>query len=372
LAWVLGLIVLHLLDFIYCRIVLHQTSQVRGFLLAAPWLTFLFGGAGWVAGVWDFRGESLNSLPFPARAYLAIVAIASLLLLARQVIWFLFRRKPVEARLVHHVKVRPPVHPPLRFLEKVGVRNQLYDLSLLEYDVVLPGWPLEWSGLTLTHLSDVHHSRYIHNRFLAHVHQACMDWKSDLILFTGDFIGGGEDIPHAFHWLRGLRAEMGVWAVLGNHEGWTDPKSAAAGLKEAGIGLLANQAVLFHRLGATLAILGADDLWTGGKDASALEHAASKADARILLAHQPDHFPLALKLKAHLQLSGHCHGGQVCLPGGVPLIAPSRFGVRYAGGFYREGSSVLFASRGVGASPPLRTFCPPEVTRLRLLSDKGR
>jgi hypothetical protein len=361
-------ILLHLLDFIYCRVLLHQASQVHGFWMASPWLVFLAMGFSHLLRVWNFELRSWGHLDFFAKSWVVIVVGVSLGLLMRQVLWFFFLRKPVHFHLTRHEKVRAPIHPPMRFLEKIGIRNQLYDLSLLEYDLELPGWPMEWSGLTLAHLSDVHHSRYIHDAYLAHVHQAVTAWHADMILFTGDFIGGGEDIPHAFHWLRGLKAEMGVWAVLGNHEGWTDPVHAAKGLREAGIGLLMNQAVLFHRSGSTLALLGADDLWTGGKDDSALVHAASHADARILLAHQPDHFSLAKKLKAQLQLSGHCHGGQICLPGGIPLVAPSRFGVRYAGGFYREKSSVMFASRGIGAAPPLRTFCPPEVVKLRLLS----
>jgi predicted MPP superfamily phosphohydrolase len=366
--WLLILVLFHLLDFIYCRVLLHQASQVHGFLMATPWLAFLVVGFFHLLHVWDFQWQSWGTLDFSAKAWMLAAVAVSIGLLTRQALWFFFWRKPVNFHLSRHEKVRAPVHPPMRFFEKIGIRNQLYDLSLLEYDLELPNWPPEWSGLTLAHLSDVHHSRYIHDAYLAHVHKAVMAWHADMIIFTGDFIGGGEDIPHAFHWLKDLKAEMGVWAVLGNHEGWTDPISAAKGLKEAGIGLLMNQAVLFHRSGSTLALLGADDLWTGGKDSSALVHAASQADARILLAHQPDHFPLAKKLGAQLQLSGHCHGGQICLPGGIPLIAPSRFGVRYAGGFYREKSSVMFASRGIGAEPPLRLFCPPEVVKLRLLS----
>jgi predicted MPP superfamily phosphohydrolase len=366
--WLLWTVLLHLLDFIYCRVVLHEASQVRGWLRALPWMLFLFAGSYRLLRDWDFEWGTWGDLGPFTKAWCVVALGVSLVLWVRQTIWFLFSRKPVRFHLTHHTKVRSPHHPPFRFLSRIGIRNQLYDLSLLEYDLEVPGWPLEWSGLTVTHLSDVHHSRYIHDAYLSRVHQAVVSWRSDLILFTGDFIGGHEDLLRGFRWLKGFHAEMGLWAVLGNHEGWTDPVSAARGLKDAGIGLLANQAVLFHRMGSTLALLGADDLWTGGKDASALEHAASKADARILLAHQPDHFPLARKLKAHLQLSGHCHGGQVCLPGGIPLIAPSRFGVRYAGGFYREASSVMFASRGIGADPPIRTFCPPELVKLRLLS----
>ena len=135
-------------------------------------------------------------------------------------------------------------------------------------------------------------------------------------------------------------------------------------LEGDGIRVLRNEAVFVKRRGKSLAILGADDLWTGEKNEGVLQKV--KADAKILLAHQPAHFYLAKKIKAQLQLSGHCHGGQICFPLIGPLIIPSVEGRKYASGFVREGDSTLFAHRGVGCYPPLRTLCRPEIVKMIL------
>lgn len=65
-------------------------------------------------------------------------------------------------------------------------------------------------------------------------------------------------------------------------------------------------------------------------------------------------------------LAGHNHGGQICLPLIGPVYSPSRYGVKYAGGTFREGHAVMHVSRGVSAKRPLRWNCPPEITRLVL------
>jgi hypothetical protein len=246
----------HLLDYIYCRIILHQLSHVRGFLSASPWVFILVVGFFRLLGTWDFRWESWGRLDLFLRVWVGGVTAFSLALLGRQVVWFFWGRRKVTYRLTRHEKVRAPFHPPMRFLEKFGIRNQLYDLSFLEYDLELPGWPIEWSGLSIAHISDVHHGKYVHDAYLAYVHRAVTAWHTDLIIFTGDFVGGKEDIPHAFEWLKGLKAEMGVWAVLGNHDGWSDPIKAAKGLKAAGIGPPGQSGRFFPSLGVDLGLDG--------------------------------------------------------------------------------------------------------------------
>ena len=162
--------------------------------------------------------------------------------------------------------------------------------------------------------------------------------------------------------LRGFRARLGTYAVLGNHDHWAGGALLKKALESDGIRVLRNDAVLIRRKGKTLAILGVDDLWTGEKNNEKLLKV--KADAKILLAHQPAHFYLAKKMKAHLQLSGHCHGGQICFPILGPVIIPSPEGRKHVAGFVREGDSTLFAHKGVGCYPPLRTLCPPEIVKI--------
>jgi len=128
--------------------------------------------------------------------------------------------------------------------------------------------------------------------------------------------------------------------------------------------VLQNEVVYLKRKGKTLALLGADDLWEGDKDVTPLMEA--KGDAKILLAHQPDHFTLAKKLKVNLQISGHCHGGQILFSYRGAAHCPDRPGAQIRRGVHEEKGVTLFIHRGIGGFPPLRTLCRPQVVKLIL------
>ncbi|MCU0612147.1 MAG: metallophosphoesterase, partial [Candidatus Eisenbacteria bacterium] len=88
---------------------------------------------------------------------------------------------------------------------------------------------------------------------------------------------------------------------------------------------------------------------------------------RILLCHNPDVFAAAAAWGIDLVLSGHTHGGQVCLPGFGPILLPIRSGRTFSSGTHRIGSSTIHITRGVGVvAPPVRVNCPPEVSLLTL------
>ena len=90
---------------------------------------------------------------------------------------------------------------------------------------------------------------------------------------------------------------------------------------------------------------------------------------RIVLSHFPDHFRLTKPLAADFFLSGHTHGGQVCLPGGWPLITHDRMPKKYAKGIHRFGPTWYVVSRGLGyASFPIRVHCPAEVAEITTVS----
>src|SRR5258708_16366422 len=167
--------------------------------------------------------------------------------------------------------------------------------------------------------------------------------------------------------LRGFKAPLGVYALLGNHDIWADGPAMRKALEGDGIRVLQNEVVTLKRKGKTLAIMGVDDIWVGERNDKPILDA--KGDAKILLAHQPDHFYLSAKTGAQLQLSGHCHGGQICFPFIGPLVVPADERRKYAGGFHREKDTVVFIHRGVGCFPPLRTYCPPEIVKLVLKSE---
>ena len=213
----------------------------------------------------------------------------------------------------------------------------------------------------------------------------------DLILLPGDFAADGrlrapkripppEAVARA---LAPLRAPLGAFACLGNHDWSHDPEARATGhrstaierlLREVGIPVLSNEAV---RLASGAWLVGLDsqrghlDLGQGGgRDDMGRAFAAVPAGApAILMAHEPDVFARGDPRPA-LQVSGHTHGGQGQILGWRPMT-PSAFGGRYGWGHMVEGRGAsarhLVVSGGVGYSGlPLRVAQPPEITVIRL------
>jgi predicted MPP superfamily phosphohydrolase len=190
--------------------------------------------------------------------------------------------------------------------------------------------------------------------------------RPDLFILSGDFISFKRDIASLERLLRGFKAPLGVFAVLGNHDHWTAGATVQKALEGSGIQVLVNRVKEIRRKGKTLSLMGVDDLWTGKKDLGLLYEA--RGDARILFAHNPDHSFLSKRIGAHLQVSGHCHGGQICFPLIGPVIVPSKMGRNHAGGFFRLGRTTVFINRGLGGFPQLRTLCHPEIVKLTLVS----
>lgn len=207
--------------------------------------------------------------------------------------------------------------------------------------------------------------------------------RPDIVALLGDYgmamSIAGRAVPQATvaRLLAGLRAPLGVWAVLGNHDWWEDdaarrgrdPRATplvAQAFAAAGIPVLRNTA---HRLGGVW-IAGLDSQWAFGADRGAHDVgsmlAAVTDDAPvILLAHEPDIFA-ALPPRIALTLSGHTHGGQVRLFGRSPMI-PSRYGERYRHGLVTEDGRRLIVSAGLGtAILPIRFGVPPEIVLVTL------
>ncbi|RFA97519.1 metallophosphoesterase [Pyrobaculum aerophilum] len=172
----------------------------------------------------------------------------------------------------------------------------------------------------------------------------------DLLLIGGDTYDRNTPGPHVvvetLSQLRGPKV-----AVLGNHEYWDmrriPLREGLKALEEAGVHVLRDDWV---QIGG-LRIYGLD--WREDPRA----YPAVK-DADIVLVHSPDAFQNAVN---GLYLAGHTHGGQFCLPGGVPLITNSHFGYTY--GLYRRGNAVMYVTRGLGEILP-RVWCDREVVIL--------
>ncbi len=195
--------------------------------------------------------------------------------------------------------------------------------------------------------------------------------QPDVVVLLGDYVitgvvGGTFVAPEVFApVLGGLRAPGGVYAVIGNHDGWLDTVRVRRALEAAGIVVLENDArPLPTRTDVWMA--GLADAWTGTPEIQRTLRGVDPRAATLLLTHGPDVFPDVPRTVA-LTLAGHTHGGQIAPPLLGPLIVPSRYGVRFAAGHIVEDGRQLFVTTGLGTSIiPARLGVPPEIVLLTL------
>lgn len=244
-------------------------------------------------------------------------------------------------------------------------------LTVNRVTVRLPAWPAAFENFKIVAVSDLHvGSPHIDLDKLRRVVRAINEEQPDVIVLLGDYViqdvvGGTFIAPEDFAPVLGeLRAERGVFAVIGNHDWWLDGGRVKRAFEQAGLRVLSNEAVRVERGGAGFWIAGIDDFWSRHHDIAATLRQVTSDEPVIALNHSPDIFP-ELPQRVALTLSGHTHGGQVNLPLFGRRVVPSRHGDRYAVGLIEEGGHQLFVTPGVGTSIiPVRFRVPPEVSVL--------
>ncbi|HEY8495436.1 MAG TPA: metallophosphoesterase [Limnochordales bacterium] len=249
---------------------------------------------------------------------------------------------------------------------------EAHSLFITQVDVPIEGLPPELDGFTILHLSDLHLRGY--GPFEQDLVRTVRTLPAPVLVITGDFLGE----PGAASALIPLLMEIGrdrlVYGVLGNNDRGRrlDTQALARDLTRAGVRLLVNGGEVIRHRGRRIRIAGVDDPHTGLDDVDQALACVppSQGDGReplVLLAHSPDVLEAASRAGVDLVLAGHTHGGQICLPGGVPLWTNTRRG-RFSAGLYRHGRTQMFVTRGIGTSAlPGRLFCPPEVAVVRLV-----
>lgn len=237
--------------------------------------------------------------------------------------------------------------------------------------LALPGWPRALDGLTIALISDVHAGApFVREEKLARLVAETNRAAPDLVLLAGDFVVGGEvgarfmEPEQIARGLAGLRARLGVYAVLGNHDLWYDGPRIKRALSAEGIRVLDNEVVELRDRGASVWLAGLADLMT---EPQAIEATLARAGPLVIaFTHEPDVFP-EIPARVALTLAGHTHGGQVALPLLGRLVVPSKYGQRYAIGHVVEGGKHLFVTPGIGTSIlPVRFGVPPEISILTL------
>jgi predicted MPP superfamily phosphohydrolase len=162
-----------------------------------------------------------------------------------------------------------------------------------------------------------------------------------------------------------LRARHGVYAVLGNHDHWTDAALITDLFRAEGITVLINQGMRFEKNGASFWLAGVDDTMVGLEDLPLALAGSCDNEMKLLLAHNPIILRRAAREGVDLVLSGHTHGGQVKLTSDRNTKTKPRR--RVLKGLAAEGETQIYVTRGLGTVVlPVRFGCPPEVSLLEL------
>jgi uncharacterized protein len=276
----------------------------------------------------------------------------------------LVRRNAVPGTLTlpsEVVKLRK-AHIPFASLRKLGAHNDVYDIEVTHHEVTVDDLPASFDGYRIAFLTDTHVASFMRRGFFREVVAQTMRFQPDLILLGGDFVTWERHIPlMAEVLLTDLAAPDGVYAVLGNHDYWASADGVIAAMTARGVRFVVNRSVTIRRGDEQIALAGIDELYRGVPDINA---AFALVDPRIPclgLSHHPDIVEHLGDRRVDLLVCGHTHGGQIRVPFFGALVVPSKHEGRYASGFHRKGGVLLYVSRGIGAIPPLRILCKPEV-----------
>ena len=289
-------------------------------------------------------------------------------------------RKFVISRLRQYRTFDSPPRPRRRWLQTFSTMLQAAlleprHIEITHQRIIIPKLPREFHGFRIAQLSDVHHSPFLSEAEIAAAVRQTNELRADLVALTGDYVSHSPDyIAGCARALGQLRAPLGVFAVLGNHDHWTDGAAVAAAFAGQGICVLDNENLRIERDGAYIRLVGIDDLTVGRDDLQKALADTAPEETRVLLSHNPRIIREAARAGIELILSGHTHGGQInwrLLTGREDrkvrrwLQRPSR---RFMRGHTQLGGTQLYVNRGLGTVVvPLRYGCPPEITLLELV-----
>ena len=270
------------------------------------------------------------------------------------------------------VKIRK-AHVPFAWLRNLGAHNDVYDIEITKHEVFIDDLPRQFEGYRIVFLTDTHVAGFVRRDFYREVVAQTNRIAPDLILLGGDFVTFSRDIPLlGEQLLDGLEARDGKYAILGNHDYWAGGKEVQAVMEAHGVRFVINKSVTIERNGAKLPLIGIDEIYRGEPDVNAAFEGVSAFGPCLGITHHPDMVEELGGRRVDLLLCGHTHGGQIRVPFFGSLVVPSKHEDRYAQGFHRVSGALMYVSRGIGAIPPVRILCKPEIATFTLRQDIRR
>ncbi|MBN9519050.1 metallophosphoesterase [bacterium] len=250
-------------------------------------------------------------------------------------------------------------------------------LEVNRFSLPVRGLSAGFEGLKIAHLTDFHYGAHIPKGYLEDALDRTAAEKPDVVALTGDFIDRGpKHLAGAAKLFCRLKAPLGVFAVLGNHDFSVHTargvrrhpelhRRVADALGGQGVRVLRNESVRFDRPGGGLVVAGVDDLWSLESNPVAALAGSCPNTPRLVLAHNPcsaEHFA---GHRFDLMLSGHTHGGQIDWPG-LGRLMLSKKAKRWAAGMYPHEGGQVYVNKGVGFGWRFRFGVRPEVALFTL------
>jgi predicted MPP superfamily phosphohydrolase len=248
-----------------------------------------------------------------------------------------------------------------------------------------PDLPPAFEGLRIVQISDMHLGSYGGDTSIVEKGVELINAEDpDLIVFTGDLVNDYADEAEPFIGvMRGLKAAIGKFSILGNHDysdyaSWDSATAKAANLerlqaihREMGFRLLLDEHEVLERGGARIGLLGVQNWGVRFQqygDLARTVRGTGDLPYRILLSHDPTHWDAQVKgTGIDLMLAGHTHGAQFGVKVGHTTYSPAQWVYKQWAGLYREGRQHLYVNRGFGfIGFPGRVGMPPEITVLEL------
>lgn len=275
-------------------------------------------------------------------------------------------------------------------------------IRVIKYEIFIPG--ASFNELSILHLSDFHLVGE-NQKIEKALREKIANKKYDFIFITGDLVDQDRGVEPLINYLSLLKFRYGSFCVWGNHDKYnlkfrhmftfnhkTNPSQLNARdieklkdrLSKLSIRVLNDESERVSVNGLNISIIGVDD-WFGADRLQNWEkyklridtlkemmHKISKEDFKILLTHIPDIIEIFSEFGFNMVFAGHTHGGQIRLPFFGPLITWSPFQRKYNRGLYKYYGTYLNVSSGLGTSKytPIRFFCPPEVSIIKLTGGK--
>ena len=276
-----------------------------------------------------------------------------------------------QGRNFFHIENWYSVHALIRhtlrlFLLHGRGRRNAREIRIHHNDIALPGLPEAFHGYRILQVTDLHLD--MDEDIPAALIRAVREVDYDLCVLTGDFraqtFGPYEAAIEGLRKVR-LHLKDPLYGILGNH----DTIRMVPDMEALGIRMLLNESITLERDGALIHLVGIDDPHYYRADN--LEKAANgvpQDGVSILLAHSPEIYRHAAYADFDVMLCGHTHGGQICLPGGLPIMCNAHCPRALCSGAWRYKGLAGYTSRGSGVSVvDVRLNCPPEIVVHRLL-----